>query len=246
MKSIGRRFDRASSSVFSVISPTGGIRRAERRRAPRGLSLGEREEISRGLSTRCSLRSIARTLGRSPSTISREVLRTAGRTAIGRPALTRRPGIGPNGPSDASWLLSVPGPDSISQTAAEVVAGADCRLACCVCCCHRLNPQPVAVVDGGTRRHASRENTATVYGPMPTLPEHGKRGRHGWAKLHHNWRLLLRLERGIPGPREGSNRMPLAPLRSASRMTKHAVRGGTLRRQRNARTRYAFIASIEL
>jgi hypothetical protein len=78
MKSIGRRFDRASSSVFSVISPTGGIRPADRRRAPKTLSLGEREEISRGLSTRCSLRSIANTLGRSPSTISREVLRNGG------------------------------------------------------------------------------------------------------------------------------------------------------------------------
>lgn len=78
MKSIGRRFDRASSSVFSVISPAGGIRPAERRRAPKALSLGEREEISRGPSTRRSLRSIARTLGRSPSTISREVLRNGG------------------------------------------------------------------------------------------------------------------------------------------------------------------------
>ena len=78
MKSIGRRFDRGSSSVFSVISPAGGIRPAERRRAPMVLSLGEREEISRGLSTQCSLRSIARRLGRSPSTISREVRRNGG------------------------------------------------------------------------------------------------------------------------------------------------------------------------
>jgi IS30 family transposase len=78
MRSIGRRFDRASSSVFSVISPAGGIRPAERRRAPAALSLGEREEISRSLSTRRSLRAIARTLGRSPSTISREVRRNGG------------------------------------------------------------------------------------------------------------------------------------------------------------------------
>ncbi|WP_425299019.1 helix-turn-helix domain-containing protein, partial [Rhizobium sullae] len=78
MKSIGRLFDRGSSSVFSVISPAGGIRPAERRRAPKALSLNEREEISRGLSTQCSLRSIARTLGRSPSTISREVRRNGG------------------------------------------------------------------------------------------------------------------------------------------------------------------------
>ena len=78
MSSIGRRFDRESSSVFSVLSPTGGIRPPDRKRADRALSLGEREEISRGLSTRCSLRWIARSLGRSPSTISREVHRNGG------------------------------------------------------------------------------------------------------------------------------------------------------------------------
>ena len=64
--------------MFSVISPAGGIRPADRRRAPMVLSLGEREEISRGLSTQCSLRSIAHRLGRSPSTISREVRRNGG------------------------------------------------------------------------------------------------------------------------------------------------------------------------
>ena len=78
MSSIGRRFDRESSSVFSVISPTGGIRPANRRRAQVALDVGEREEISRGLSTHSSLRSIARQLGRSPSTISREVRRNGG------------------------------------------------------------------------------------------------------------------------------------------------------------------------
>jgi IS30 family transposase len=78
MSSIGRRFDRESSSVFSVISPTGGIRPPVRRRAQQALNLGEREEISRGLSTHSSLRSIARRLGRSPSTISREVHRNGG------------------------------------------------------------------------------------------------------------------------------------------------------------------------
>ena len=78
MSSIGRRFDRKSSSVFSVISPTGGIRPAIRRRAQVALNVGEREEISRGLSTHSSLRSIARQLGRSPSTISREVRRNGG------------------------------------------------------------------------------------------------------------------------------------------------------------------------
>jgi IS30 family transposase len=78
MSSIGRRFDRESSSIFSVISPTGGIRPADRRRAHQALNPGEREEISRGLSMHRSLRSIARQLGRSPSTISREVRHNGG------------------------------------------------------------------------------------------------------------------------------------------------------------------------
>jgi IS30 family transposase len=78
MSSIGRLFDRNSSSVFSVISPTGGIRPAERRRGKQALSLAEREEVSRGLSSKQSLRSIARQLGRAPSTISREIERNGG------------------------------------------------------------------------------------------------------------------------------------------------------------------------
>ena len=78
MSSIGRRFDRESSSVFSVISPTGGIRPADRMRGSRALSLTDREEISRGLSVQHSLRAIARQLGRAPSTISREVGRNGG------------------------------------------------------------------------------------------------------------------------------------------------------------------------
>jgi len=56
MSAIGRRFDRESSSVFSVISPTGGIRPPDRRRSKQTLSLSEREEISRWLSMRRSLR----------------------------------------------------------------------------------------------------------------------------------------------------------------------------------------------
>src|SRR6185312_9237244 len=78
MSSIGRRFDRESSSVFSVISPTGGIRPPDRHRSKQALTLSEREEISRWLSMRRSLRSIALHLGRSASTISREVQRNGG------------------------------------------------------------------------------------------------------------------------------------------------------------------------
>lgn len=78
MSSIGRVFDRQSSSVFSVISPTGGIRPVDRKRNRQTLSLAEREEISRGLYVKHSLRTIAQRLGRSPSTISREVRRNGG------------------------------------------------------------------------------------------------------------------------------------------------------------------------
>ncbi|MGB5212579.1 MAG: helix-turn-helix domain-containing protein, partial [Anderseniella sp.] len=81
MNSIGRVFDRQSSSVFSVISPTGGIRPPDRKRGRQSLSLSEREEISRGLSIKQSLRAIARHLGRAPSTVSREVYRNGGRAA---------------------------------------------------------------------------------------------------------------------------------------------------------------------
>jgi IS30 family transposase len=78
MSSIGRRFDRDSSLVFSVISPTGGIRPPDRHRAKKALRPSEREEISRWLIMRRSLRSIARHLGRSASSISREVQRNGG------------------------------------------------------------------------------------------------------------------------------------------------------------------------
>ena len=78
MSSIGRVFDRQSSYVFSVISPTGGIRPPESVRSHLAFTLIEREEISRGLIANQALQSIARNLGLAASTISREVRRTGG------------------------------------------------------------------------------------------------------------------------------------------------------------------------
>ena len=78
VKSIARSFDRPSSSIHGYLSRTGGIRPSERRRAPRCLSLGEREEISRGLVAGLTIRAIAADLGRAPSTISREINRNGG------------------------------------------------------------------------------------------------------------------------------------------------------------------------
>jgi IS30 family transposase len=78
LNSIGRLFDRPSSSVFNMLAPTGGIRPPPRQRSRLALTLAEREEISRGLVRDLSLRTIASRLGRAPSTISREVNRNGG------------------------------------------------------------------------------------------------------------------------------------------------------------------------
>lgn len=61
-----------------ALKGTGGYVPAPRRRREGSLTLAEREEISRGLARGESMRSIARRLGRSPSTISREIGRSKG------------------------------------------------------------------------------------------------------------------------------------------------------------------------
>lgn len=81
LSSIGRSFGRASSSIFSHLARTGGIRPPSRIRSQLALTLREREEISRGLAAALSFRAIARDLARAPSTISREVGRNGGRKA---------------------------------------------------------------------------------------------------------------------------------------------------------------------
>jgi IS30 family transposase len=71
-------FDRHHSSIQGIVAETGGIRPAERRRSKLALTLTEREEISRGVVAGRSIRSIATPLGRTPSTISREIRRNGG------------------------------------------------------------------------------------------------------------------------------------------------------------------------
>ncbi len=77
-RAIARLFDRGHSSVQRILGETGGIRPAPRRRSRQALTLAEREEISRGLARQMSMRRIATKLGRSPSTVSREVNRNSG------------------------------------------------------------------------------------------------------------------------------------------------------------------------
>ena len=78
LKDIGRAFDRGSSSIYGILSPTGGIRPPDRKRSRLALTLGEREEISRGIVGGLSIRQIALKLDRPPSTISREIKRNEG------------------------------------------------------------------------------------------------------------------------------------------------------------------------
>jgi transposase, IS30 family len=75
---IGRVFGKTSSAIFAHLKPHGGIRPPPRTRSPRALSLSDREEISRGMAAGVPLRSVARSLGRAPSTISRELERNGG------------------------------------------------------------------------------------------------------------------------------------------------------------------------
>ncbi len=78
LTSIARGFDRHHSSVENILKRTGGIRPRRRHRSRLALSLIEREEISRGIVAGHSLRTIAQALGRSPSTVNREVHRNGG------------------------------------------------------------------------------------------------------------------------------------------------------------------------
>ena len=79
LNSIARHFGRSHSSIQGILARTGGIRPAPRRRSRLALTLAEREEISRGVVAGHSIRSIAVSLGRAPSTVSRELNRNGGR-----------------------------------------------------------------------------------------------------------------------------------------------------------------------
>jgi transposase, IS30 family len=78
---IARLFDRYHSSIQGMVAQSGGIRPAERHRSKLALTLTEREEISRGVVAESSIRSIATSLDRAVSTISREIRRNGGRAS---------------------------------------------------------------------------------------------------------------------------------------------------------------------
>jgi IS30 family transposase len=76
---IARRVVTPKRTVSKYLQRMGGIRPRPCRRSERCLSLAEREEISRGIARGESARAIGRTLGRSHTTVSREINRCGGR-----------------------------------------------------------------------------------------------------------------------------------------------------------------------
>ncbi len=78
LSEIGRALGKHAGSIHGVLSSNGGFIPPVRKRSRWALTLAEREEISRGLATDASIRQIAATLGRAPSTVSREIRRHGG------------------------------------------------------------------------------------------------------------------------------------------------------------------------
>jgi IS30 family transposase len=75
---IGEELGKRASSIYLAVKRRGGIAPAVRRRALRHLQPAEREDISRGIAAGLSIRQIAATIDRAPSTVSREVARNRG------------------------------------------------------------------------------------------------------------------------------------------------------------------------
>jgi IS30 family transposase len=78
-RAVGRKLGVRHEYVRRYVTSTGGVKPVPRRRSERCLSELEREEISRGLARGDSFRVIAAAIGRSHTTVSREVRPNGGR-----------------------------------------------------------------------------------------------------------------------------------------------------------------------
>src|SRR5437588_6890637 len=75
---VAAELGRSVSTVMIYAWSTGGVQPRARCRSPRQLTLGDREEISRGIAEGLSMRSIAASIGRPASTVCREIRRNGG------------------------------------------------------------------------------------------------------------------------------------------------------------------------
>ena len=78
---IAKALDRERTGLGDIVGAAGGIAPPAQRRSRLALTVGEREEISRGIAGHDTVRRIALRLQRAPSTISREIRRHGGRLA---------------------------------------------------------------------------------------------------------------------------------------------------------------------
>ena len=79
LHAIGRAVGKDHVVVHLLLKRHGGIAPPVRRRSRMALTLAEREDISRGIASGCSMRTVAQQVRRAPSTVSREVARHGGR-----------------------------------------------------------------------------------------------------------------------------------------------------------------------
>ncbi len=80
LSEIGRALGKGPGSIYGTIKTRGGFSPPERKRSRLALTLVEREEISRGVACGEPACTIAGRLGRSTSTVTREVARHGGRS----------------------------------------------------------------------------------------------------------------------------------------------------------------------
>lgn len=78
LAAIGEALGKRASSIYIAVRRSGGVAPEARHRSLRHLRPAEREEISRGIAAGLSVRQIAATIGRAPSTVSRELARNRG------------------------------------------------------------------------------------------------------------------------------------------------------------------------
>ncbi len=81
LRTIERSLGVSLPRIQRFLRLTGGLRPLPQRRRDVHLAIGEREEVSRGIAAGLSGRVIAGRLGRSPSTVAREIDRNGGRDA---------------------------------------------------------------------------------------------------------------------------------------------------------------------